>query len=133
MITENVDVYSFGVVVTEILCGRRNLDYSQTEENRHLITLLEEKSKSNQLVDLINRSVEDVELRKEEVMHVMELAMWCLQTDCSKRPSMSDVVMVLEGAMAVETLLDYNFVSSIPITTTAANDVDQSAPLAAAD
>ncbi|KAJ4776339.1 Serine/threonine-protein kinase [Rhynchospora pubera] len=44
MITEKVDVYSFGVVVMEILCGRRNLDYSHQEENRHLITLLEVKS-----------------------------------------------------------------------------------------
>lgn len=49
MVTEKVDVYSFGVVVMEILCGRRNIDYSQTEENHHLIKLLEEKSKSSQL------------------------------------------------------------------------------------
>ncbi|KAJ4802464.1 Serine/threonine-protein kinase [Rhynchospora pubera] len=92
MITEKVDVYSFGVVVMEILCGRRNLDYSHQEENRHLITLLEVKSKSNELFDLIDKSVEDFEVHKEEIMHVMELAMWCLQSDCTRRPSMSVVV-----------------------------------------
>uniref|UniRef100_A0A0E0E2S6 Receptor-like serine/threonine-protein kinase n=1 Tax=Oryza meridionalis TaxID=40149 RepID=A0A0E0E2S6_9ORYZ len=37
VITEKVDVYSFGVVIMEILCGRRNLDYSQPEESRHLV------------------------------------------------------------------------------------------------
>ncbi|KAJ3691453.1 hypothetical protein LUZ61_020617 [Rhynchospora tenuis] len=131
MITEKVDVYSFGVVVMEILCGRRNLDYSQTEENRHLIALLEVKFKSNELCDLIDKSVEDFEVYKEEIMHVMELAMWCLQSDCTRRPSMSAVVQVLEGVMEVETSLDYNFVSSSPMITTADIDVDQSVPLVA--
>ncbi|KAJ1692449.1 hypothetical protein LUZ63_009147 [Rhynchospora breviuscula] len=131
VITEKVDVYSFGVVVMEILCGRRNLDYSQTEENRHLITLLEVKSKCNELCDLIDKSVEDFEVHKEEIMHVMELAMWCLQTDCTRRPSMSVVVKVLEGAMEVETSLDYYFASSIPMIAAADIDVDQSIPLVA--
>ncbi|XP_078175161.1 G-type lectin S-receptor-like serine/threonine-protein kinase SD2-5 [Carex rostrata] len=115
MVSEKVDVYSFGVVVMEILSGRRNLDYSQTEENCHLIKLLEEKSKSNGLSDLIDKNLGDVELYKKKIVNVMKLAMWCLQWDSTKRPSMLMVVKVLDGAMEVETSLDYNFVSSIPM------------------
>ncbi|XP_078167218.1 G-type lectin S-receptor-like serine/threonine-protein kinase SD2-5 [Carex rostrata] len=81
MVTEKVDVYSFGVVVMEIISGRRNLDDSQTEENCHLIKLLEEKSKSNGLSDLIDKNLGDIELYKNEIVKVMELAMWCLQWD----------------------------------------------------
>ncbi|KAJ4730616.1 Serine/threonine-protein kinase [Rhynchospora pubera] len=131
MVTEKVDVYSFGVVIVEILCGRRNLDYAQTEENRHLITILEQKSKSNELFDLIDKNLADVEIYEEEIMNVMKLAMWCLQWDSSRRPSMSVVVKVLDKAMEVETSLDYNFVSSIPMMTSVVGKEDQSASLLA--
>ena len=131
MVTEKVDVYSFGVVVMEILCGRRNLDDSQTEENRHLIRLLEEKSKSNDLSDLIDKNLGDVELYKKDIVNVMMLAMWCLQWDSTRRPSMLIVMKVLEGAMEVETSLDYNFVSSIPMISNIPGIVDQSSPFPA--
>lgn len=39
VITEKVDVYSFGVVFLEILCGRKNIDRSQPEEEMHLLGL----------------------------------------------------------------------------------------------
>ncbi|KAJ1687550.1 hypothetical protein LUZ63_018940 [Rhynchospora breviuscula] len=129
MVTEKVDVYSFGVVVVEVLCGRRNLDYSQIEENRHLIALMEQKSKRNELLDLIDKNLGDVELYEEEIMNVMKLAMWCLQWDGNRRPSMSAVVKVLERSMEVESSLDYNFISSIPMITNEASQVNDSTPL----
>jgi len=46
------------------------------------------------------------------VIEMMKLAMWCLQSDSSGRPSMSTVVKVLEGAMIVETCAYYNFFSA---------------------
>ncbi|XP_078158031.1 G-type lectin S-receptor-like serine/threonine-protein kinase SD2-5 [Carex rostrata] len=131
MVTEKVDIYSFGVVVMEILCGRRNVDDSQTEENCHLIKLLEEKSKSNAILDLIDKNVGDVKLYEEKIVNVMKLAMWCLQWDSTRRPSMLIVVKVLEGAMEVETSLNYNFVSSIPMVANLPSVVDQSAPFPA--
>ncbi|KAJ1690056.1 hypothetical protein LUZ63_014211 [Rhynchospora breviuscula] len=131
VVTKKVDVYSFGVVVMEILCGRRNIDNSQIEENRHLITMLENKSKSNELLDLIDKNLGDVELYEQDIMNVMKLAMWCLQRDGRRRPSMSAVVKVLEGAMDVEASLDYNFVSSIPMNKNEVRQVDQSAPFLA--
>ncbi|CAM0949648.1 unnamed protein product [Alopecurus aequalis] len=53
-ITEKADIYSFGVVVVEIICGRENLDESLPEESNHLISLLEEKARSGQLLDLVD-------------------------------------------------------------------------------
>jgi serine/threonine protein kinase len=41
VITEKVDVYSFGVVLLEILCGRKNFDLSQLEEEMHLLDFQE--------------------------------------------------------------------------------------------
>jgi hypothetical protein len=34
---------------------------------------------------------------------MMKLAIWCLQHDNIERPSMSNVIKVLEGAISVET------------------------------
>ncbi|KAG5597335.1 hypothetical protein H5410_038567 [Solanum commersonii] len=40
VITEKVDVYAFGIVLLEILCGRKNLDWSQAdEEDVHLLSV----------------------------------------------------------------------------------------------
>nr|CAD1842240.1 unnamed protein product [Ananas comosus var. bracteatus] len=115
-ITEKVDIYSFGIVVMEILCGRKNLDYSQPEESIHLISLLQEKAKAGRLLDIVDRSNEDIKLPEDEVIEMMKLAMWCLQIDSSRRPPMSTVVKVLEGATGVETSLEYNFVATSTVT-----------------
>jgi serine/threonine protein kinase len=102
-ITEKVDVYSFGVVIMEIISGRKNIDNSQPEEDVHLINLLREKEQNNQLVDLIDKHSDDMVSRKEEVIRMMKLAVWCLQHDCTRRPSMSTVIKVLEGVTRIET------------------------------
>ncbi|KAK4714482.1 hypothetical protein R3W88_020389 [Solanum pinnatisectum] len=109
IITEKVDVYAFGIVLLEILCGRKNLDWSQTdEEDVHLLTVFTRKAEQEQLTDMVDRN-EDMQLHREAMTEMMSLAVWCLQGDFSKRPSMSLVVKALEGLVTVETNLDYNF------------------------
>ncbi|KAJ1256078.1 hypothetical protein BS78_K088200 [Paspalum vaginatum] len=113
-ITEKADVYSFGVVVMEIISGRKNLDTSRSEGSTHLITLLEEKGRSDQLEDLIDQQSSDMQVHKQEVIQTMQLAMWCLQIDCKRRPKMSEVVKVLEGNMDAEPNIERNFVATSP-------------------
>uniref|UniRef100_A0ACD5VYW2 Uncharacterized protein n=1 Tax=Avena sativa TaxID=4498 RepID=A0ACD5VYW2_AVESA len=113
-ITEKVDVYSFGVVVMEIISGRKNLDYSQPEGSVQLITLLQGKAENGQLEDMIDGNSDDMRLHKEEVVEVMKLAMWCMQSDKNRRPAMSLVVKVIEGERDVEANLDYKFFDLSP-------------------
>nr|XP_051185300.1 G-type lectin S-receptor-like serine/threonine-protein kinase SD2-5 [Lolium perenne] len=112
-ITEKADIYSFGIVVVEIICGRENLDESLPEESVHLISLLEEKARSGQLLDLVDSGSNDMQFHLEEVMEAMRLAMWCLQVDSSRRPLMSTVAKVLEGLTSLEASPDYSFVPSL--------------------
>ncbi|KAG0465484.1 hypothetical protein HPP92_019648 [Vanilla planifolia] len=108
IITEKVDVYSFGVVLLEIMCGRRNLDYSQPEEAVHLVALLE-KMNADQLPATLLPKRSDSDMQHGEASKLMGLAMWCLQSESKKRPSMSKVVKVLEGFADVESNIDHNF------------------------
>jgi serine/threonine protein kinase len=71
-ITEKADIYSFGIVV-EIICGRENLDESLPEESIHLISLLEEKARSGQLLDLVDSGSNDMQFHLEEVMEAMRV------------------------------------------------------------
>ncbi|KAF5949199.1 hypothetical protein HYC85_015156 [Camellia sinensis] len=60
IITEKVDVYSFGVVVLEMLCGRKNLDRSQLEEDMHLLDLFKRKAEEEQLLDIVDKYNDDM-------------------------------------------------------------------------
>ncbi|TXG47715.1 hypothetical protein EZV62_027009 [Acer yangbiense] len=57
------------------------------------------------LIDLVDKDSEDMQLHGEEVVQMMRVAVWCLQNDYNRRPSMSTVVKVLEGTMEFEASL----------------------------
>ncbi|KAM0897323.1 hypothetical protein ACQ4PT_022628 [Festuca glaucescens] len=132
-ITKKADVYSFGVVVMEIVSGRKNLDTSRSGESLHLIMLLEEKVKNDDLVDLIDKNSNDMQAHKQDVVQMMKLAMWCLQIDYQRRPKMSEVVKVLEGSMDAESNIDHNFVATNEPNFGIAGNVNSSAPPVASD
>ncbi|KAF8413693.1 hypothetical protein HHK36_001685 [Tetracentron sinense] len=80
-----------------------------TPEGMDLLNLLKIKAHGEQLFDLLDKYNEDMQLHAVEAMEVMKIATWCLQSDFTRRPSMSVVVKVLEGVMDVEPNLDYSF------------------------
>ncbi|KAL9355303.1 hypothetical protein Peur_053273 [Populus x canadensis] len=65
------------------------------------------KAQEDQLIDMVDNSSEDMQLHRLEAVEMVRVAIWCLQSDHTRRPSMSTVVKVLEGTMGVEADLDY--------------------------
>ncbi|KAI3730391.1 hypothetical protein L1987_61561 [Smallanthus sonchifolius] len=61
------------------------------------------------LLDMVDLNSEYLHINSTEVVELMKMASWCLQTDYTRRPSMSSVVKVLQGGMNIESNLDYNF------------------------
>ncbi|XVF54513.1 hypothetical protein PTKIN_Ptkin05aG0186400 [Pterospermum kingtungense] len=113
VITDKVDDYSFGIVVLEILCGRKNVDGTQQEEDRHLLSLFRRKQEEGQLMDLVDKCSEDMQSNAAEVVEMMKIAAWCVQTEYGRRPSMSTVVKVLEGSG--DFVMNDNFLNELTV------------------
>ncbi|KAF8006268.1 hypothetical protein BT93_K0532 [Corymbia citriodora subsp. variegata] len=114
-ITEKVDVYSFGVVILEIVCGRKIFDRSLDEDGMDLLSLFKRKAEEERLLDIVDKSSDDMQLNGPHAVDMMRIATWCLQGDYTKRPSMSTVIKVLEGIVEVAEELDYNFFAQASI------------------
>ncbi|WCJ27254.1 lectin protein kinase family protein [Euphorbia peplus] len=121
VITEKADVYSFGIVVMEIVCGRKNLDRNQEHGSMHLLPIFMKRAEDDQLIDMVDKHSEDMQLHQLQVVEMMKVAIWCLQCDYMRRPSMTIIVKVLEGSMQVETDLDYNTIPNPTTMAAAAN------------
>ena len=111
VIREKCDVYSYGIVLLEIVSGRRVRDW------RALRKRLEMRPNRGEgvmeLVDerLMNYGMGGVKIYDEEqALRMVEVAMLCVQTDPKSRPSMSSVVQMLEGKVAVipQAPIDYH-------------------------
>ncbi|KAF2302962.1 hypothetical protein GH714_011991 [Hevea brasiliensis] len=89
--------------------------WSQPEECMHLLPIFMRKAEEDQLVDMVDRSNQDMQFHHSEAVQMMKVAIWCLQSDYKRRPSMSDVVKALEGNLDVEAYLDYTIHNPIKV------------------
>ncbi|KMT02218.1 hypothetical protein BVRB_9g206780 [Beta vulgaris subsp. vulgaris] len=100
-ITAKADVFSFGMMLFELVSGRRNAEQSADGTVRFFPKWA--ASKVAEGVDIIN--VLDPRLEgnadEQEVMKICKLACWCIQDNENQRPSMGQVVQILEGVLDV--------------------------------
>ncbi|GMJ01531.1 hypothetical protein like AT5G35370 [Hibiscus trionum] len=112
-ISDKSDVYSYGMVLLEIVRGRRNFSIQLQSNNSHhsplstpklqrlyfpLLALeMHEQKRYTELVDprLEGRA------KSEEVERLVRVALCCLQMEPFRRPTMSNVVGMLEGRLPV--------------------------------
>lgn len=87
-----MDVKDFGKMVIALISGLQNGDNIELTYENWL------ESQSNRVVDKrIKGGVDSNELER-----TLRLAFWCLQVDERMRPSMGEVVKVLEGVLSVD-------------------------------
>ena len=96
-----MDIYSIGVLLLEIFCGRKNVKLSVEDENKvRLADWAYDNYKEGRLDLLVKNDEEAINDMKRVEKFVMT-ASWCFQDDPLLRPSMKNVLQVLEGAMEV--------------------------------
>lgn len=101
-ITVKADVYSYGMLLLEIVGGRRNLDMSFDAEDFFYPGWAYKEIKNGTHFKVADRRLEGA-VDGEELMRALKVAFWCIQDEVVMRPTMGEVVRMLEGSSEVET------------------------------
>lgn len=100
-ITAKADVYSYGMMLFELVSGRRNSEQSEDGKVKFFPAFAATKiTEGEDILSLLDHRLEgnaDV----QELTRVCRIACWCVQDDETHRPSMSQVVQILEGVSDV--------------------------------
>ncbi|XP_026656660.1 G-type lectin S-receptor-like serine/threonine-protein kinase At2g19130 [Phoenix dactylifera] len=99
-ITSKADVYSYGMMLLEIISGRRNAEQSEEGKKTFFPVLAVNKVTEGDVLSLLDHKLNgDADL--EELDRVCKVACWCIQDNEFHRPSMGQVVQILECAIEV--------------------------------
>ncbi|XP_054814698.1 G-type lectin S-receptor-like serine/threonine-protein kinase At2g19130 [Prosopis cineraria] len=100
-ITAKADVYSYGMMLFEFVSGRRNSKPSEDGKVKFFPTwatnVVIHGGNMHSLLDPRLEGNADL----EEVTRIVKVAAWCVQDDETHRPSMGQVVQILEGMLDV--------------------------------
>ncbi|KAD7117858.1 hypothetical protein E3N88_05126 [Mikania micrantha] len=94
-LSDKADVYSYGVVVLEIVSGKNNTSYVPTNDCICLLDWACRLETSKQYEELFDERLTTI--NKEEAETVMKVALLCTNGSPSMRPTMSEVVNMLDG------------------------------------
>ncbi|KAK9051627.1 hypothetical protein SSX86_028255 [Deinandra increscens subsp. villosa] len=95
-LTYKADVYSFGVLALEIVAGKNNLEYRPNEDYVSLLDSAVVHKERGSLIDLLDPRLGS-DFNKKEAVRMMHVALLCTNQSPALRPTMSEVVNMLEG------------------------------------
>ncbi|XP_024978066.1 G-type lectin S-receptor-like serine/threonine-protein kinase At4g27290 [Cynara cardunculus var. scolymus] len=90
------DVFSFGVLVLEIVSGKKNREFSREDVNDNLLGYAWRLYTENRCLELMSPSLVNSCIISE-VTRSIHVGLLCVQNRAQDRPTMSSVVMMLNG------------------------------------
>jgi serine/threonine protein kinase len=88
------DVYSFGVVALEIVCGRRSIEPKEEANKVRLVEWVWELYGKSELFEGVDKGL-NLEYDKKQMEYLMIIGLWCCHPDFTMRPSIRQVINVL--------------------------------------
>ncbi|KAL2249474.1 UNVERIFIED_CONTAM: putative receptor-like protein kinase [Sesamum indicum] len=108
-VSEKCDVYSYGMVLLEIIGGRRSIsvleegDGSSKKKFEFFPRTVIEKLRDGKPLEIVDeRLLVGGGVHQGELKRMIGIALWCIQEKAKLRPSMAQVVEMLEGRVPVE-------------------------------
>ncbi|KAK7411892.1 hypothetical protein VNO78_03335 [Psophocarpus tetragonolobus] len=105
------DVYSFGVVALEIACGRKPISHKVRENEIHIVEWVWELYGGGRIIEAAD-PILDWDFDEEQIKCLMIVGLWCAHPDHNSRPSMRQVMQVLNFEAPLP-----NLPSSLPVPT----------------
>lgn len=102
--TTSSDVFAFGALLLEVACGRRPIEPKALPEELLLVEWVWDRWKDGGILDVVDSRLGGVYDEVEAIM-VLKLGLMCSNNSPAARPSMRQVVMYLEGEVALPDVL----------------------------
>ncbi|KAJ7982534.1 Leucine-rich repeat receptor-like protein kinase [Quillaja saponaria] len=107
-VDEKSDIYSFGVVLMEILSGKRSVD-AEFGDGNSIVDWIRSKMKTKNGIkyDILDKNVgAGCASVREEMLQMLKIALLCTSRNPADRPSMRDVVLMLQEAKPKRKMLE---------------------------
>ncbi|KAL7162202.1 hypothetical protein ACSBR2_042642 [Camellia fascicularis] len=101
LISVKVDIYSFGVVLLEIICSRRNIEVNVSNEDEMILSIWAYKCFVGGELHKLLVGDEEMRVDSKTVERMVKVGLLCVQDDPGMRPSIKDVILMVEGTMNI--------------------------------
>lgn len=102
--TTSTDVYAFGAFLLEVVSGRRPIEPRAPMDNQILVDWVISCWNKGEILEAVDPNL-GLDYVKEEAELAMKLGLLCSHSEPTARPSMRQVVLYLDGALALPELM----------------------------
>ncbi|CAA2958350.1 cysteine-rich receptor kinase 10 isoform X1 [Olea europaea subsp. europaea] len=93
------DVLSFGVLVLEIISGKKNSSFYESDGAEDLISYAWKLWRDNKPLELIDPTLQNSNARNE-IIRCIQIGLLCVQEDVNERPNMTSILVMLNSYSA---------------------------------
>ncbi|KAL4616148.1 hypothetical protein ACB092_07G178300 [Castanea dentata] len=88
------DVYSFGIVALELACGRKPINHEAPEDQVVMLNWVKELHELGEVLNAADQRL-GVRFHEQQMKCLLILGLWCAHSEHDRRPSIREVIQVL--------------------------------------